>query len=184
MLLDIGLGILIPIALSKIFGFGLTNSFLAFGVIFSLLPDIDFIIHKLFLPKTSSIKDHLHREILHFPILYIITGAIVVFLIKKDLLLLFIICSLFHFIHDSIGIGWGIQWLMPFGKNYYQFFTTYKENPKKAIVYSYTKKQIDSLSEKYGDANWFKNIYLKLHPYSLFELFVFIIAIIVLFKVR
>ncbi len=181
MLLDIGLGILIPIMLSKIFGSELTDSFLAFGILFSLLPDIDFIIHKLFLPKTSSLKDYRHREILHFPILYIITGAIIVFIVKKDLVLLFIICSLFHFIHDSIGIGWGVQWFAPFNRNYYQFLYTANKNLDWSLVYKYKPEELDGMVEKYGDKDWFRKIYLKFHPYSLFELFIFIISIIILF---
>ncbi len=181
MLLDIGLGILIPITLSKIFGFELSNSFIYFGILFSLLPDIDFIIHKLFLPKTSSEKDHLHREILHFPILYIFIGGILVYIFNQNLLLLFIICSLFHFIHDSIGIGWGIQWFYPFNKTYYQFFYTANKNMNWSLIYKYKPEELDSLVEKYGDKDWFKKIYLSFHPYSFFELIIFIISLVILY---
>ncbi len=184
MFLDIGLGILIPITLSKIFGFELSNSFIYFGILFSLLPDIDFIIHKLFLPKISSAKDHLHREILHFPIPYIIAGSILVSIFNQNLLLPFIICSLFHFIHDSIGIGWGVQWFVPFNKNYYQFLYSANKNMNWSPVYKYRPEELDEMVEKYGDKDWFRKIYLSFHPYSLFELFVFIISIIILIKIK
>jgi hypothetical protein len=179
--LDIGLGILIPITLSKIFGFELTNSFIYFGILFSLLPDIDFLLFKML--KLSG-GDHKHREILHFPILYIILGSILVYIFNQNLILLFIICSLFHFLHDSIGIGWGIQWFAPFNMNHYQFLYTANKGMDRSLVYTYKPEELDKISEKYGDKDWFRNIYLKFHPYSLFELFVFIISLIVLYLTR
>ena len=96
-------------------------------------------------------------------------------------LVLFTLCSIAHFIHDSIGLGWGIQWLYPFKKNYYQFFYTVNKNANKSLVYSYKPEELDSLAEKYGDKDWFKNIYLKFHPYSIIEFLVFLISLVVLF---
>jgi len=183
MLLDIGNGIIIPILLSKIFGFEVTNSYVIFGIIFSLLPDIDFIFYKIF-SKKSGDQDHTHRNILHCPIIYILVGSFIIFIFYPALLSLFIICSVLHFIHDSIGIGWGVQWFAPFNKNYYQFFYTVNKNTDKSLVYTYKPEELEVLSEKYGDKDWFKNIYLKFHPYSFVEFIVFIISVIVFITVK
>lgn len=183
MLLDIGFGIIIPITLSKIFGFEITNSYIVFGIIFSLLPDIDFIFYKIF-SKKSGDQDHTHRSVLHYPIVYILIGSLTTYIFYPTLLSLFIICSLFHFIHDSIGIGWGVQWFAPFNKNYYQFFYTVNKNADRSIIYKYKPEELDSLAGEYGDKEWFKNVYLKFHLYSFVELLIFIISITLLLIIK
>lgn len=184
MFLDIGLGIIIPALLSKIFHFELTNTYILFGILFSLLPDIDFIWYKIFSGKNKHVQDHKHRDILHYPILYLIFGVILFYFLNIHLLVLFLVCSFFHFMHDSIGIGWGIQWFFPFKKNYYQFLYTTNKNYDRSLVYSYKPEDLDAISETYGDKEWFRNIYLKLHPYSIIEFLVFVVSIIILIFIK
>ncbi len=184
MLLDIGLGIIIPIALSKIGGFELSNSYVFFGIIFSILPDMDLIIYEFIKKINKNNKIRRHRDIGHYPIFYIILGGILFYFINKKLLLLFVICSLLHFIHDSIGIGWGIKWFFPFKKNSYQIFYNINKNNDGSLIYSYKPEELDYISEKYGYPNWIRDIYLKFHLYSLVELAVFIISIILLILVK
>lgn len=184
MFLDIGVGILLAILTSKLFNLTLTIPFVIIGIVFALLPDIDCML--LPIKKWSSQYSHKHRDLLHYPLLYIFTGVLILLFFNKTLAVLFGLCSLMHFIHDSIGIGWGIQWLYPFSKNHYSFFNIYqpkhKEKIPKAFLHVWKDEEMDVIAEKYGDKNWFKNIYLHLHPYAIFEFLIFIIAIIILYK--
>ncbi len=118
MLLDIGVGILSSVFLSRSFGIALNPLFLGAGIVFSLLPDVDFLIAF----RKNAAKSHEHRDILHYPLLFIPIGAAILFFFNYQLAMLFIITALLHFLHDSIGLGWGIPWLYPFSKNHYAFF--------------------------------------------------------------
>jgi hypothetical protein len=183
MFLDIGIGILAAVLVSKIFVLPLSLGLVFVGVIFALLPDLDFILYKA---KKDLKNIHKHRNLLHYPLLYIPIGVIVILFFSKPLTILFGICSLLHFIHDSIGIGWGIKWFFPFSKNSYSFLNIYqppnKEQIPKAFLHIWKDEEMDMIVDKYGDENWIKNIYFHFHPYAIFEFLVFIIAVVFLLK--
>jgi len=147
MFLDIGLGVFIAIITSYFFQVDLSPTLLMFSIIFTLLPDSDFL---YFYPKRHDTKyDHQHRNIIHFPLLYIPAGTLLIWSIWGNIWALsFFLASLGHFIHDSIGIGWGIKWLYPFSKNSYAFFYLYSRRIKKGLrrfiwngyIYHYIKR--------------------------------------------
>lgn len=184
MLLDIGIGILSTIFITNIFNVEISYYLIIFGVVCSLLPDIDILFHlksgKRFIDQNS----YKHRIFLHYPIPYIIIGSLIIFPFSNLYASIFVIISILHFIHDSIGIGWGVQWLYPFTKKYYSFFYHYeifRNNLPKKIIYSWTNEEINNLSEIYEDKDWVKNIYYKWHPYAITEFAVFIVSVICLY---
>ena len=196
MLLDIGVGILIAIGVSKLFALPLTLFFVASGIFFSLLVDADALINLI---RYRGIgKSYKHRDLFHIPLLYIPIGMIIVFIVSSmsdigntsstALSILFGLCSLAHFIHDSIGIGWGVKWLAPFSSDQYSFFYQYNAYQaglaSKHGVYVWKHGEIDTLEKKYGDKDWFRKIYLRFHPYGMLELLVFAIAVILLFRTQ
>jgi hypothetical protein len=158
--------------------------FFCAGIIFSLLPDSDFLYH-LYKRGSKDDKDHEHRDLFHYPILFILIGLIIGYF-SVSYAFLFTLATLLHLLHDSIGIGWGIQWLWPINKNYFTFLYRYQPKHKeifpKKLIYIHKPHEISELSKKYGDENWIKNIYFKFHPYSLIEWLVFIFAIGMLIK--
>ncbi len=180
MLLDIGVGILASIFLSRFIGITLTPLFLGAGIVFALLPDAD----SLFaIKKTATAKGHEHRSVLHSPLLFIPIGTVILLFFNYQLAALFAITTFLHFLHDSIGIGWGVRWLYPFSRNHYSFFYQYditKNHLPQKMIYAWSPAEVDRLSDQYGDEFWVKNIYLKFHPYAIAELLVFILALIVL----
>lgn len=183
MLLDIGAGILLAIFTSELFNLPLTIAFLIGGVVFALFMDIDYIFH---LGRGGSSKDaHKHRDLLHYPLLYIPLGMLVISFFNFAWAVLFGLCSFIHFLHDSIGIGWGVQWLYPFKEDHYTFFYRYQpwhtERLPKKVVYIWKHHDIDMLSKKYGDEDWVKNIYWHWHPYAIVEFLTFVFALIVLY---
>jgi LexA-binding, inner membrane-associated putative hydrolase len=184
MLLDIGVGILASIFLSHLFGAAVSPLFLSAGVLFSLLPDLDFL---LTFNKNVTAKAHEHRDLLHYPLLFIPVGATILFFFDHRLAALFIVTTFLHFLHDSIGLGWGVPWLYPFSRNHYAFFYQYdiarNTLPQKKF-YAWSETEVNRLASQYGDKHWIKNIYLKFHPYAVIEALIFILALFVLFFYR
>ncbi len=180
--LDIGIGILLSIGLAKAAAIPLSAPFVIAGIIFSLLVDVDALIYAV---RTGGIKDaHRHRDLLHKPLLFIPLGAAMIYFWNPLLALLFILCSLAHFLHDSIGIGWGVQWLYPFSHDHYTFFYYFQSasrpRPRFRPLYIWKHSDIDTLDKTQGDPLWFRHVYLELHPYALIEISVLILSLIVL----
>lgn len=184
MLLDIGVGILSALLASSLFDVELSFGLILFALIFSLLPDIDTLFHIRKGRSIDSHKGHDHRDVWHYPLLYIPAGTLIIGYFSSLYGFLFALTSFLHFFHDSIGIGWGVQWLYPFSRKHFSFFyhyDVYRNNLPKHLIYSWRHKEVDELSEKYGDKNWIKNVYLKWHPYAIVEFFVFVVSLLVLY---
>lgn len=182
MFLDIALGIFSVIFISWFFHINPDFWVFLFAIIFTLLPDADFL---FFYPKRGDTKeDYKHRDIIHYPLIYLPIGTSIIWLIfGKAWSLLFLVASFLHFVHDSIGIGWGIKWLYPFSRNNYAFFYLYSKKIKKGLrkfVFSFSEKELPNYVKEHGDADWVKNIYYKWHPIAVAEFLVFLMSIIIL----
>lgn len=182
MLLDIGVGILLGLAFDSASAAHSLQTFVSFGIFSALSPDLDFIYHLL--RGGNAHNDQRHREVLHKPYFLVVGWLLIAMLGSTSLAWLFVTGALSHFIHDSIGIGWGVQWLSPFRSDHFTFFyrvhTADKPKPPKRLVYVWRNSQIDELNREYGDEHWFANTYIKWHPFAVIELVFFIAAIVVL----
>lgn len=184
--LDIGIGIFSAIIASKLFGVELSPLFLWIGIALALLPDIDFlyILARRGLRDTHAIIKH--RDLLHYPLVYLPVGAAVTFPFGPEWTLLFLLASAGHFLHDSIGLGWGISWLWPFTSRSYTFFYRYTTPQKRfppKILYRWERSDIDRLIDEYRDPNWLKNIYFRLHPVFATEIAGFLFAVYFLWRI-
>jgi len=190
MLLDTGVGIFLAILTSKIFLLPLSWWLVLLGIGFALLVDIDAIVSLTI--NRGVKKSYKHRDLFHRPLLFVPLGVLLIGILMHfinnqlslPLIFLFATALIAHFIHDSIGLGWGIKWLWPFNKNNFSFFYQYnahRHGLPMQLIYVWKNEEIDNLEEKYGDPDWFRQIYLSLHPYGLIEIAVFIVALIFLF---
>jgi hypothetical protein len=183
MFLDIGVGILSSIFVSYLFNTTLSSHFVIASIFFSLLMDFDFIFH--YAKGGTKHTAYKHRDLFHYPLLYIPSGTLILFFLNRELATLFALCSLLHFIHDSIGVGWGIQWFYPFNTNHYNFIYRYtsplKEKLPIKLVRVWRHDEIDSLAERYGDPDWIKNVYINLHWYAVVEFTVFLVSLFILY---
>lgn len=187
MTLDIGIGIFAAIIVSKLFSLELTPLLVGAGIGSALLPDIDFIYSLARNGHSNHRAVAKHRDIIHYPLIYLPFGVLLAMPFGFQWSLLFLLASLGHFLHDSIGIGWGIPWLWPFINKNYSFFYRYSPRGKKLprrLVYRWKRSELDELIDKYGDPDWFQNIYLKLHPFFVFEIIFFVAALIALWHVK
>lgn len=159
MIIDILIGLLVGLILSQTY---LHISIVVCSVVFSLLPDLDFLIWHTFNPIDRF--SHKHRRILHLPIIYIVLGLVVIRLVNVDSIFYvsFIILSLFHFIHDTFSLGFGVQWLFPFSRR--QYFLNDSVPTSKSIFrkfHSDMPKNIDAHADMHGDNNWAKKSFFK-----------------------
>lgn len=181
MFYDIGIGVLLSLGLSHVLSIPPSGMWVVMGVVFSLIPDLDFLFH---LRKGGSTKNaHKHRDYWHYPLIFVPVGTLIIVLFSWQYALLFLFATLLHFIHDSIGIGWGVQWLYPFKTNHYAFLYHYEPKGRRLArqnFYSWRHDEIDTLSRNHGDVDWVKNIYFRFHPYGAIEYLVFVIALVVL----
>ena len=180
MFLDIAIGILTAIGISEFFDMPLNALFVAGGILFALLPDIDYL---FFCIRDGNQKyAHQHRDLIHYPLFYIPLGMIAASLVNVHWGLLFGITSLLHFQHDSIGIGWGIKWLWPFSQKSFKLFSRKDGQLSWSWRHyaAWTPQELKIVAETHGDPNWFRNIYLRWHPYAIVEFLAFLIALIVL----
>lgn len=177
--LDIGVGLLLGVLLSSLtsYNYGLC---LALGVSATLLPDLDYVWKAL---QTKRLPHSEHRDGLHYPIIVIPVVGLLGWLINPYIGLIFALGTFSHFLHDSIGIGFGIKWLYPFKKNSYLFLfqistPTNKDMPKQRL-YSWNDSERAEVIRKYAYPDWIRFVYFKFNPFGIFEYSVLLIGVIV-----
>lgn len=179
MFLDIAIGIIAAIGVSELFDKSLSPLFLVGSIAFALLVDIDYLFYLSY--DGDQKYAHRHRDLLHYPLLYIPIGMITLFFASAQWVLLFGITSFLHFLHDSIGIGWGIKWLWPFSKRNFKLFSQKDGQLSLWHHVSWSPQELDEVATQRGDPHWFRNIYLRWHPYAIAEFVSFLIALIILY---
>lgn len=176
MFADIGIGIVIAVLAAKIFGLEVTKWLVLGAVVLALLPDADFIVSLFKQTNLPGKWDYLHRDLFHVPLLYIPIGAIIAWQFGKEWVFIFIMASLWHFVHDTILLGWGVKWLYPFSnKN----FIVYQGDMHKWFLWI-SPSELAELVKEYGKDNWIRHYYLSGHPLGVIEFLLFIGAIALL----
>lgn len=181
MFLDIGIGIFLAVFLPKIFGLGLSYWLVFAGALFALAPDLDVFVE---LAKRGRIGGRVqghHRELTHFPLTYFPFIFAVYYLGGSFYAWLFGLAVLAHFLHDSVGMGWGIKWLWPFSQRSYKFFSEKDGRFSTNLIVSWRSDELNETIALYGDDHWFRNYYLKVHPIAVIEFTVFVLSLLVLY---
>lgn len=180
MLADIGLGIFVALIAAKLFGTELTSQLIGMSVLLALLPDADFLVHAVAHRKVGGKYAHTHRDLFHYPLLYCMAGGLIAALFGGMWFLVFIAASLAHFVHDSMGIGWGIKWAYPFSRKTYKLFSTKEGDLAMGAYAAWTEKELGKVAEEKGNEHWIRDIYFRWHPIGVIEDIIFISAIITL----
>jgi hypothetical protein len=176
-----GVGLLAGLLIEQVFHlpYGLLLPFV--GVCFALAPDLDFVFHLIRYRSSRNVSHH--RYGLHLPPVYLPIGVLLLLPFGGMWSCLFALASLAHFVHDSIGIGWGVPWLYPFTDDAYSFLyhlenTIDKPRLPHRWLYVWHRQDIDRLTRRYGDPDWIKHIYLKPHPCAVIEYGTLIIGVV------
>ncbi|MBU0722400.1 metal-dependent hydrolase [Patescibacteria group bacterium] len=155
MFLDFAFAILTSIVAKTYFDISIIST-IYFGILFSILPDIDFVIYKIF--GIHQDKGYKHRDLFHCPLLYLPIGFVILFIFSKTLAIIFLVISTLHFLHDSIAYGRGIKWLFPFSKNSFAFVYLYSRVVKVGLwqwAFIFNNKNLDEWDQRktYTSAN-------------------------------
>lgn len=180
MFLDIGVGILLAVGLSKVFGVALSYPLVFAGAGFSLLPDLDILVE---LAKRGRIGGRVqghHRELTHFPLTYLPVWFLVWRFFGPVWGSLFGLAVAAHFLHDSAGMGWGLKWLWPFSRRAYKFFSNKDGSFSGRFLVSWSPAELKTVIHNHGDDHWLKNFYFKLHPIAVFEFLFFVGSVLML----
>lgn len=173
MFIDILAGILISLGLSFLLEIPLTPTWILLGAFFALLPDADFFIELAQRRTVGGKKLGAHRVLTHIPLLYIFPSAFLYFFFGLPLAILFTLCILWHFLHDSRGMGYGYRLLYPFSNRFYKFFSD-KEGHYRYdldhLVVSWTKEEVEALHEKYGNDHWIQD-HVRYHKEKILSFF-------------
>ncbi len=154
---------------------------IAVGILFSLAPDLDVFVELAKRGRVGGRVQGHHRELTHFPLTFIPISAVIYYYFGPVWFWLFVFGIFFHFMHDSIGMGWGIKWWWPFSKKAYKFFS--EKNGRlssKKLIVCWQPEELKKVIYTYGDDHWLRNFYIRLHPIAIFEFLFFIVSIAVL----
>ena len=179
--LDIAIGILLGLAVPAVFGESVSPMFVLIGIAFALLPDLDAVWEMIARKgKLSGKSQTIHREWLHYPLTYIPIAVLIYLLAGPTWGTLFAACITAHFLHDSIGIGWGIKWLAPFTQNSYKFFVKDQDTSHLHMIKTWQPNELTKVIKTHGDPDWIRNIYLRPSRTLIIESLMFIVAVVVL----
>ncbi len=184
---DVGVGILLGLGFAP-FGDNVWANVLT-GIFFVLLPDADALIY--YASKFTGIgqldgKMADHRELFHYPLVFLAVGSIMMSFINPTLVPIFVAGTLVQFLHDSVGTGWGIPWLYPFSNKRFKFLYQYDlhraKQPQK-LLWVWSNAEHQRLIDDFGDKQWHKNtfqIWKYASAWKVAEFLVLAIALIVL----
>lgn len=160
---DIGFGFLIAVITAHVFGVPITTTLVIICSIAALLPDIDFLVEFFRHGSVGGTVIREHRELLHFPITFIPFIALVWVLFGSVWGFVFLMGTLTHFLHDTVGIGWGIKWFWPISTRAYKLFSDERGRPAWTAT-SWSAEEMPRLAKEHGVEHWIRDIYLK--PFS------------------
>ncbi len=171
------------------------------GIPLAMFPDVDALPELFKRGKVSATEDYAndHRDILHFPVLFLIVGVMLI-LQFGFWGWVFLFATMLHFINDLYGTGWGIPLLWPFSKKRYKLLGRRANRLKSVLVedgdwqklssderrlrgiVSWSQEELQYYITRWGMDNWIERIYLKLNWISVIEysLFIFSCVLVVL----
>ncbi len=179
MFLDLGVAILISIGITKFFAVPLSFVLLLFALVSALLPDSD-IFYYTYQKYVNKKKVFNHRSFLHYPLLYIIP-AVVITSISLPLGLIFSLCIIFHLLHDTFFLGWGVVWLWPFKETRYKCFPDRDGKITLLPLVTWEKNEDEKMFTNYHNTHWVRDFYFRFTIVSVVEYSVFLLALTLLY---
>lgn len=170
------------------------------GILFAVLPDMDawpqlIIRGTVSAASANNLKDH--RELLHYPALFLLCGIAFV-LVYPFFGWMFLLGTMLHFLNDLYGTGWGIPILWPLLTRRYKLLGRRVNRLKQTLVedgdwerlpederrlrliVSWKKDELAKYISLWGMDEWITPYYLRLNWVSGTEYTVFIIALLLL----
>ena len=179
MFLDIAVGMLLALAACSR-GMRLSPKLVLCSIGFALLPDLDAVLH---LTLYGNVNGE-HRALLHLPLLFVALTLPVLAVWGRKWAGLFLAGTMWHFVHDSVLIGFGVKWLWPFSDRWHKFFA----DPGTAwwtwehFHVSWSPAEVKQLVELYRGFDYIREFYLQPHWLGIIELLPFLIVLPVVIR--
>ncbi len=170
--LDIGMGILLALGVSEVLGTPLSPLFIVFGIASALVPDIDIV--------TAAFGRWRHREVTHYPIVYLPLFVLAFLFLPLAFALVFTLGVLAHFVHDTIGTGWGISWLWPFTPRRFLFFPDGERRRTMGTVATWLPEDKPEYAHVSTGHGWIREQYGRPNPIAYVEYGLLALALIAL----
>lgn len=188
LMIDFSSGLLSTHLLGFIYKISLEWWIYLIGVGFAFSPDIDTLITKLLGKKIDST----HRNRVHHPLIFMIIGIVWLLFVRDRITfwpILFLVASMLHFIHDSIGdANWpGIKWGSPLIDHHYSFRTTLEGTGKGLVKFLRRfKHQEVSQFERvgWGLNHWLADFYLRPTKEMAFGLVYLIVVLFIILLIK
>ncbi len=180
---DGGIGLIVSAAMIMWFGAPETLIFIFWTVAWAYLPDLDGAFH--FIKTGKAVADlengRDHREGLHYPLIWtVLFGGFIYFFGINIWLISAYTAIMLHFLHDMIGIGWGIQVFAPLDWGSYKLFSKKWVSADVSftpVVTRYSKSELREALMKYGEADWIERYFCKLTHVSVADYSFFIVGL-------
>jgi len=179
MIVDIAAGILISVGIAHLFGASLTWLLVIIGILAALFPDLDTLTR--FFPERHVIRRivGVHRGLLHRPLFVILLSCLAFF--AGPLIGTIVVCGvIYHLVHDTFFLGWGIKWLWPFSELSISIF---HDRRGSFVPYALVWQPEDDarIKAEYSTDDWVQTFYFRPTLISLTEYPGLVIALIVLY---
>lgn len=178
MFLDIGAGIIAGIFFQTSAEF--SWYFFLFALITALLPDIDMLWYWLRKKTTKSVLDN-HRSFTHYPIVYLPIIIVIYLFFGAHIGLVFGLLILYHFVHDTLFIGWGVKWFWPFTSRAFKIFPDQNGKVTSRFMLSWLPSEEQKIKEWAGQSDWIKAFYRTPNIVAYIEYPVFLFSLYYLF---
>ncbi|MBU4332596.1 metal-dependent hydrolase [Patescibacteria group bacterium] len=170
MILDISIGLLVAVGVGFLTD-GTSIVLVVFGGFSAVVADVDFFIYLLRNNWKVDQFAHEHRDLFHNPIIFSLGGGIILLSVfGPSWALVWVLGTIYHFVHDTLESGWGVRWLYPFDKRY---FTLASYSPQRIIRDKAEQRQI---AAKHGNPDWLKEE-SKIRPRLVYETTLLVVSI-------
>ena len=171
---DTGIGILLAILTSYLFDVPISPWLVIACIVFSLLPDLDFLL------PAKMVRGH--RGIMHYPFIYLVISILVYFIFGPLWSFIFISGVFLHLIHDTVFLGWGIKWSWPYSLRAYKFFPDKDGRITSKFFLSWMPEEEAKVKSEYGsDEEWMRTFFGTVNIVSVIEYSIFTISLIMLY---
>lgn len=160
MFLDILLGTFWAFLTAYVFSVPPTPAWVLLGILFALLPDVDFWIEYLRRGTVGGKTLGDHRVLTHIPLLFVIPAILIFFYGGAALGTLFVLGVYGHFVHDITGMGYGYRLFYPFSPLFYKCLSNREGaicRDRKHLMVRWTREEVEELHQKYGNDNWLQD---------------------------
>jgi hypothetical protein len=173
---------MLTILVPSVFDVAPTAAYFALGLVFSMLPDLDGLKELLSFGSVDAGEHGDHRDGLHYPFVWVVIGAII-FHFNVVVGALFILSVLAHFLNDSWGTGWGVEWLWPINNRSYKFFSRNDVDADvkfQSLLTSWDQQSKNEIAQRLGNRDWLKYHYGRVTVISGIEYGTFVLSLVIL----